>query len=141
MNHKFVNNSAKAIAIAVTAAMLIAGNPSGSYANNMKGNEFTYVSDDQVSVKYIGTRDNDLLFHVQFDNPTGQKFAVIVKDDAGFVIYEEKFSDTKFSKNFRLPKQEGVMHTTFVVRTGKKDVESSFVVNTTLTENIEVTKL
>jgi hypothetical protein len=59
-------------------------------------------SDKQVSVNFVGTTENSLVFHVKFDNNSGQKFYLIIKNDAGDVVYQNAFTDVNFEKNIRI---------------------------------------
>jgi hypothetical protein len=135
MNSKFV----KVMSVAATAFVLLVSNPSN--ANPIKEKGTTKISEEQVSVNYVGANDNSLVFRVQFDNPTAQKFSLIIKNDVGEVVYQEQFTDVRFAKAIHLPKDEGEIHPTFVIRTSNQQVERSFAVNRTLTENVVVTKL
>lgn len=134
MNSKFV----KVMSVAATAFVLLVSNPSSANPTKEKGNP---ISDEQVSVNYVGASDNSLVFRVQFENPTAQKFSLVIKNDAGDVVYQEQFTDVHFAKAVHLPKDEGEIHPTFVIRTANQQVERSFVVNRKYTENVTVTKL
>ncbi len=141
MNHNFVKSTLKAMSILATAAVLVAGNPTGSYANNDHGTKPVSILNEQVSVQYIGTNDNSFVFHVEFENTSAQKFVLIVKNEAGTTVYQEQFTDAHFSKNFHLLREDGEIRPTFIIRAGNQQIERSFVVNTKLTENVVVTKL
>ncbi|HEV2482893.1 MAG TPA: hypothetical protein VGS79_24675, partial [Puia sp.] len=67
----------KAIAVAATALVVLVSNPTVTKAN---GGGTKAINDGQVSVKYVGTDDNHVVFQVQFDNPTGEKFQLIIKN-------------------------------------------------------------
>ena len=71
----------------------------------------------------------------------GEKFWLIIKNDAGDVVYQQAYKDAHFSKTIRLPKEEGEMHPTFVIRTANDQVERKFVVNRKVSEKVTVTKL
>ena len=64
------------------------------------------LSDEQVTVQYAGATESNVIFDVKLENPNAQKFWVIVKNDAGEVVYQHQYSDTHFSKSFYLPKEE-----------------------------------
>jgi len=98
-------------------------------------------SDKQVSVNFVGTTENSLVFHVKFDNNSGQKFYLIIKNDAGEVVYQNAFTDVNFEKNIRIAKEETEMHPTFIIRTSTDTVERKFSVNRKVTENFVVTNL
>jgi hypothetical protein len=97
--------------------------------------------DQEVSVSFVGVTENNFVFHLNFDNKTGEKFWLIVKNDAGEVVYQEAYKDVHFSKTIRLPKEEGEIHPTFVIRTQNEQVERRFAVNRKISENVVVTQL
>ena len=98
-------------------------------------------TEQQVSVKYIGTSDNNLVFHLEYENKTGEKFFLIIKNDLGEVVYQNAFNDVHFEKNIRLPKEDSEMKPTFIIRTATEQVERKFSVNRQVSENIVVTSL
>jgi hypothetical protein len=97
--------------------------------------------DQEVSVNYVGVTENNFVFHLNFDNKSGEKFWLIVKNDAGEVVYQQAYKDVHFSKTIRLPKEEGEIHPTFVIRTQNEQVERRFAVNRKISENVVVTQL
>jgi hypothetical protein len=142
MNLRFVSNAVvKGISVAATAVVILTSSPANSYANSNGKEKISQLPAEQVSVQYIGIKSNSFVFNVQFENPLAQKFQLIVKNDDGAVVFQEQFNDVHFSKMVLLPKDEGEIHPTFVIRTGNQQVERSFVANTKLTENVVVTKL
>jgi hypothetical protein len=127
-----------AIAMAV---VLFLANPLASQANGVNDKKPSGLTEGQVSVQYVGSDDNHVIFSVKFENATAQKFWLIVKNDAGEIIYRQQFTDTHFSKSLFLEKDATEIHPTFVIRKGNDEVSHSFVVNRTVTENVVVTKL
>jgi len=95
----------------------------------------------KVTVNFVGANDNTLIFHLEFDNKTGEKFWLIIKNDAGDIVYQNAFTDAHFSKNIRITKEESEMHPTFVIRTSTEQVERKFSVKSNLSENFVVTSL
>ena len=98
-------------------------------------------TDKQVSVNFIGVNDNSLVFHLEFDNKSGEKFWLIVKNDAGDIVYQNAFTDVHFEKNIRIAKEESEMNPTFVIRTASEQVERKFSVKTKVSEDFVVTNL
>ena len=97
--------------------------------------------DQAVTVNFVGATQTSLVFHLEFDNKSAEKFWLIVKNDAGDIVFQQAYKDAHFAKNIRLPKEEGEMHPTFVIRTSNQDVERRFVVNHKVSEDLVVTKL
>ena len=143
MNIKSVNTRVvKAISVAVAAVVILVSNPFTSQANGGgNNNKKASLTEDQVSVKYLGTNDNNVIFKVEFENPTAEKFWLIIRNDAGDVVYHQQFSDVHFSKSVFFQNTDSEIHPTFVIRNGNNEIVRQFAVNRTLTENTVVTKL
>ena len=129
----------KAIAVVATALVVIVSNPLASKANG--GGAKASINDEQVSVKYVGADDNHVVFQVKFENPTGAKFALIIKNDNGDVVYHQQFNGTNFSKNVYFENTDGEIEPTFIIRNGNNEVVRQFHVVKTITENTTVTSL
>lgn len=93
-------------------------------------------------VTHIGNIDNSVLLKVQYDNLSGEKFALTIKDQHGEVLYQEVYSDKKFSKKFQLPKENAEkLH--FIIKGVKSNQTQTFEVNTNtrLVEEMVVKKI
>ncbi len=135
MNTKVV----KAIAVALTSIVLLS-NPFTSKANG--GNGKTSLTEEQVSVKYQGTKGNNLVFKVEFTNPTAEKFSLIIKNDNGDVVFNQQFTDANFAKTVSFENAEAEIHPVFIIRSvGNGEIVRQFSVSKTLTENTVVTRL
>jgi len=132
----------KGITVAVAAVVILISNPLTSQANGGGiNNKKASLTDEQVSVKYLGTNDNNVIFKVEFENPTAEKFWLIIKNDAGDVVYHQQFSDAHFSKSVFFQNTDSEIHPTFVIRNGNNEIVRQFAVSKTLTENTVVTRL
>ncbi|MHA4806485.1 hypothetical protein ACX0G9_00190 [Flavitalea flava] len=143
MNTKSVSTRvAKTIFVGLTAVVLLVSNPLTSHAGGISNDKKpALVTDEQVSVQYIGINDNNVVFRVQFENPTAQKFWLIIKNDAGEVVYHKQFSDAHFAKSVIFPQEEANINPTFIIRNGNNEVVRQFAVSKTVVENTVVTKL
>ena len=128
----------KAIAVAATALVVLVSNPTVTKAN---GGGTKSINDEQVSVKYVGADDNHVVFQVQFDNPTGEKFQLIIKNDNGDVVYHQTFTQAHFAKNVYFENTDGEIEPTFIIRNANNEVVRQFHVVKTITENTTVTSL
>lgn len=139
MNTKVV----KAIAVALTSVVVLVSNPMTSKANGGGINsKKTSLTEEQVSVKYQGTSDNNIIFKVEFDNPTAEKFSLIIKNDNGDVVYHQQFTDAHFSKSVFFQNTDSEIHPTFIIRSSNgNEIVRQFAVNRTLTESTVVTRL
>ncbi len=144
MNTKsFSTRVVKGIAVALAAVVLLVSNPLTSSANGGGiSNKKATLTEEQVSVKYQGTSDNNIIFKVEFNNPTAEKFWLIIKNDNGDVVYHQQFSETHFSKSVFFQNTDSEIHPTFVIRSSNNsEIVRQFLVNKTVTENTVVTKL
>jgi len=134
-------NAVKVIVAALASVVILIGNPLISKANGGDNKKVSPV-EAQVSVSYQGTTENHLVFKVEFENPTAQKFWLIIKNDNGDIIYHHQFSDTKFAKNVCFENTDTEIQPTFVIRTSDNiDVVRQFQVSKAITENTVVTSL
>jgi hypothetical protein len=98
-------------------------------------------TDKQVTVNFVGSTDNSLVFHVEFDNKTGEKFYLIVKNDAGEIVYQNAYNDVHFEKNIRISNEDSEVKPTFIIRTSTEKIERRFEVSRKVSENFVVTTL
>jgi hypothetical protein len=135
------NRLAIAFISAATALAFLIASPIATLANG--GEKKAHLNDEHVSVQYIGTDENNVVFHVNFQNPGAQKFWLIIKNDEGDVVYKKEFNETNFDKSVFIQKEEGLsdIHPTFVIRAGNDEVVRQFAVNKILTEKTVVTRL
>ena len=136
--------TAKAISAAGIALALFISNPLTSQAaeGGKTPSKVSSLNEQQVSVQYIGNTENNIVFRVEFENPTNEKFWLIIKNDAGDVVYRKQFNETHFAKSVYFQSEEtSDIHPTFIIRNGDKEVVRQFSVNKTLTENTVVTRL
>ena len=95
-------------------------------------------------VKYMGTINDQIVFQLNYDNKDGQPFYVTVKDAEGVTLYNAKFNEKNFSKQFRFYKSElGNADLLFTVATQNEKQSQTFKVATTsrIVEEVVVTKL
>jgi hypothetical protein len=136
------SNAIKSIVAALVAVVILIGNPLTSKANGGNNDKKTSPAEAQVTVSYQGNSDNHIVFKVEFENPTAQKFWLIIKNDNGDIVYHHQFSDVKFAKNVCFENTDTEIQPTFVIRTSDNvEVVRQFQVNKTITENTTVTSL
>jgi len=141
MKPVFANiNLKKSASVLAAAAMLTLGSAKLNAAPLLI-EKIISPSDKQVTVNFVGASDNSLVFHLEFENKTGEKFYLIIKNDAGEVVYQSAYNDVHFVKTIRIPKEESDIQPTFIIRTSTEKVERKLSVNSTLTENFVVTSL
>src|ERR1700682_296440 len=140
MKRVFANfNLRKSASVLAAAALLTIGSAKASATPIIE--KIISPTDQQVNVTFVGTTDNSLVFHLDFENKSGEKFSLIIKNDAGDVVYQANYNDIHFAKNIRIQKEDTEMHPTFVIRTSTEQVERKFSVNRQVSENYVVTTL
>ena len=140
MNSKLNSRVVKAISVAAVAAVIFISNPLASLANGGK-NDKAKLNDEQVTVQYVGANDQHVVFHVDFQNPTNEKFWLIIRNDAGDVVYRKQFSDAHFSKSIYFENDQTEIRPTFIIRNSANEIVRQFAVTRTITEQTVVTKL
>jgi hypothetical protein len=127
-------------AISAAALVFIISNPIVSLANGGK-NDKAKLTDEQVTVQYVGINEDHVVFHVDFENPTGEKFWLIIRNDNGDVVYRKQFTGNHFSKNVYFENEQADIRPTFIIRNENNEIVRQFAVTRTVTENTVVTKL
>lgn len=132
----------KAIAVALTSVVILVSTTTSQANGGGINSKKTSLTEEQVSVKYQGTNDNNIIFKVEFENPTAEKFSLIIKNDNGDVVYHQQFTDAHFSKSVFFQNTDSEIHPTFIIRSGNNnEVVRQFSVNKTIVENTVVTRL
>lgn len=124
MKRTFVNiASKKLIAASFIAAVLT--------TTSVKANTIEILSEkNAANIQFVGSADNALFFNLKVENPTSDKFTVVVKAEDGSVLYTGDFNDKNFDKKFKLVKGEDNIRYNFSIKSSNKSLEQSFDVNT-----------
>jgi hypothetical protein len=140
MKRVFSNfNLKKSASVVAAAALLSLGSANLKAAPVIE--KIISPTDKNVNVTFVGATDNSLVFHLEFENKTGEKFYLIVKNDAGDIVYQASYNDVHFEKNIRILKEDSEIHPTFVIRTANEQVERKLSVSRKTSENFVVTTL
>lgn len=93
-----------------------------------------------ASVSYLGNHNDQLSFLLKYETYNGGKFNVSITDADGNTLFNEVFSDKKFSKIFKTPLETGSL--TFIISNPKNKNEKKFQVNTErrMVEEFSITK-
>ncbi len=138
MNTKFV----KTLAVVIATVVVFVSNPTSTLANGGGvDTKKSTLTEEQVSVKYQGTSETSIRFKVEFENPTSEKFNLIIKNDNGDVIFNQQFSEAHFSKSVLFQNTDTEFRPTFIIRSANGEIVRTFEVSKTLTENTVVTRL
>jgi len=140
MKRVFSNfNLKKSASVVAAAALLSLGSANLQAAPVIE--KIISPTDKNVNVTFVGATDNSLVFHLEFENKSGEKFYLIVKNDAGDIVYQASYNDVHFEKNIRILKEDSEIHPTFVIRTANEQVERKLSVSRKTSENFVVTTL
>ncbi len=134
----------KVLMVSGIAACVVLSIPATSKANtNNNSVDSVSVAEKQANIQYLGTYDNSVWFDVKYANPRAEKFELIIKNEDNDILFQGKFSDKNFSKKIKIVKEQDELKPTFILRTQGKELEQSFVVNTTtrVVEDVVVTRL
>jgi|SRR5688572_24517365 len=82
-----------------------------------------------VAVRHLGNTTETMNFQVKYDNETGNKFSVIIRDQDNNILFQEYYTDKKFDKKFTLPKVDN-NKVIIQVRNAKDNSLQTFEVNT-----------
>ncbi|HVS98810.1 MAG TPA: hypothetical protein VHE54_20115 [Puia sp.] len=134
---------ARTIAVALSSIVILVSNPLASQANGGRtDNKKASLTEEQVSIKYVGSENGQVVFHVEFENPTAEKFALIIRNDNGDVVYHQQFADAHFSRNVYIANVDTDIQPTFIIRgANNSEIVRQFRVSRTITENTVVTRL
>jgi ATP-dependent protease HslVU (ClpYQ) peptidase subunit len=141
MKPVFANFNLKKSASVLAAAALLSFGSANVQAAPSIIEKIISPAENQVNINFVGSTDNSMVFHVKFENKTGEKFYLIVKNDAGEIVYQNSYTDSLFERNVRILDESSDIHPTFVIRTASGQVERKFSVANKISENVVVTAL
>ena len=82
-----------------------------------------------ATVKHIGNPQGSIVFQVQYDNLSGDRFSLTIKDNDGAILFQDIYADKKFDKKFQLP-QGDADKLKFIIKGIKSNNIQTFEVNT-----------
>jgi hypothetical protein len=124
MFNQFINGPKKYMQISMIALFLTAT----SFTSYAQSTAAADSASDLAAIKYVGIEDYMYKFDVSFNNVTGSKFIVEVKESDGYAVFSEIYTDENFSKKFLFPKELDNKFTV-VIRTLDNSFVRSFEIN------------
>jgi hypothetical protein len=91
---------------------------------------------EKASVKYVGSSNENLLFHVNYTNVNAKTFSIVVTDENGEAIYTTVVNEKNFDKTFALPKSLDLNKISFTIKSNEGVYHQSFSLNV---KTVEVT--
>jgi hypothetical protein len=83
-----------------------------------------------LQVKYLGGDNDALFFNIKYDNKKGRDFKLVVLDETGEALFEDKYSKN-LDKKLKVPRLTDSEHVIFVIRSVKEKTELSYKVRVT----------
>ncbi len=83
------------------------------------------------SVNYVGTKNDNFFFHVNFKNTNNEFYTVLVLDNEGQELYRLSTKDKEFNKTFELATSTDIDKLSFVIKSNKINFKESFDINFT----------
>lgn len=139
---KQTRNLRNSIRIFLVPALLVVLSITGLTYGKAYGQSIN--SNSRPSIQYVGKVNDQLVFQVDYDNPTNEVVNVLIKDENGNVLYADRFNDKKLTKKFKVNTTEyGDARLTFVISTNKDRTSQVFQVNTNtrVIDDVVVTNL
>src|SRR5690349_12904093 len=93
---KFIKTSLVVVLLAGSAATFAQASPVS----------FTSEVPASAAVTFVAASSESMFFDVTVPNAEGEKFVIVVKDEAGTTLYRGTFSGKEFKKRFVLPKTD-----------------------------------
>lgn len=101
------------------------------------------VTGEKTAVQYTGSFTDALMFQVHVKNETASEFRLTVKDDNDEILFVKSYKDADYNKQFKLLKGDQYSSVYyFTITSGNKEIEQTYVVNTTsrIVDEVAVTK-
>jgi hypothetical protein len=73
-------------------------------------------SPNTAEVTYIPVSEGQGHFHVVYNNDKGSRFVLQILDQDGNQLYQNVFTDKKFSRNFQMADPDSYLKLVFVIR-------------------------
>lgn len=97
---------------------------------------------DEPEIRHLGKTFDSNYFQVKWNNNTGDKFIITIRENSGAILFQETYSDEVFDKKFKLPKKDdGSLIISF--RTLKDNQSESYAIdtNTRIVEEVVIRKV
>lgn len=111
-----------------TMALMAATEAASAQSRNVALEAPASLTTTSATVRHIGNPPGSAVFQVLYDNPTGERFTVIIKDMEGAVLYQDRYSDRKFDKKYQLP-QEQSGQLKFIIKGSRSNQVQTFEVH------------
>jgi len=105
----------------ILSGILTAGTFIKASANNAGE---TAAAKASAEFKYAGSSKDQASFSIKFNNPSGEKFTLLVLDAKGDLFFKESYTSKEFAKRFVLAKEDAEK-LTFRIQSGKQNFDQN----------------
>ncbi len=140
--NKIIINTRKAITVLTLTAVTVAAGLTANAAGH-EPKKHNAGSASTAEVFYVGSLEGQPLFTVMYNNVEGSRFSISIKDNEGYELFKNAYSDTKFDKKFEIADVVPGGKLTLTITNYKDNSEQTFEINanTLLVEDVEVTEV
>lgn len=105
----------------ILSGILTAGTFINASANNAGE---AVAAKASAEFKYAGSSKDQASFNITFNNPSGEKFTLLVLDAKGDLFFKESYASKDFAKRFVLAKEDAEK-LTFRIQNGKQSFDQN----------------
>jgi|GEM_PF-6273633 len=132
--------------LSILAIGLIVANVNAATVARIDGKEKSAVENNgigEASVKYVGeVSETDIMFDVDFNNPSGKTFLLVIFNSQGDELYNQVFKGADFHKTIMVKKDADMVgNIRFALKRGGNDIYSqafSIDTQTRIVKNVVV---
>lgn len=106
----------------ILSGILTAGTFIQASANNNAGE--AAAAKAAAEIKFAGSSKDQASFSIKFNNPTGEKFTLLVLDAKGDLFFKESYASKDFAKRFVLAKEDAEK-LTFRIQSGNQSFDQN----------------
>ena len=80
-------------------------------------------------VRFFGREEHTVFFDVKVENPDGKEFTLEIRDDEANILFSKNYTHSSLVEKVKLPNEKLIAHYNFIIRSGSKEAEQSFIVS------------
>ena len=92
---------------------------------------------EKVTVRYAGMQNEHLVFYAAVENELKERCSFIIRDGSSNILFEERFTQQKFTKKILLPVAD-LKDVRFEVTGKGSSYQRQFVISTRIVEEVSV---
>ncbi|MGE5108206.1 MAG: hypothetical protein ACM3H8_11720 [Sphingobacteriales bacterium] len=135
---KTLKVSLKAIVFILATVMVLSTNPAAATKSTK-----SIADGSVVNVAHAGSLNSEPLIQLSFDNVSGEKVLISMKDENGTAVYSEMFSGKTYAKKFLFEKDLADANPVITVTYLKSNRTETYLVNRSVStvSSLNITKL